>query len=74
MTEQPYLGTTLLTPKQKQRYATFLSAYAPTLLSKNEAKDHFYQELDEALQRIPSSEKNLLLGDFNARVGKNHLI
>ena len=53
MTEQPYLGTTLLTPKQKQRYATFLSAYAPTLLSKNEAKDHFYEELDKALQRIP---------------------
>ena len=61
-------------PLAKQRYATLLSAYAPTLPSENEAKDRFYQELDEALQRIPSSDKILLLGDFNARVGKNHLI
>ena len=37
-------------PLAKQRYATFLSAYAPTLPSKNEAKDRFYQELDKALQ------------------------
>lgn len=61
-------------PLAKQRYATLLSAYAPTLPSENDAKDRFYRELDEVLQRIPSSDKILLLGDFNARVGKNHLI
>ena len=61
-------------PLAKQRYATLLSAYAPTLPSENETKDRFYQELDEALQRIPSSDKIFLLDDFNARVGKNHLI
>ncbi|KAJ4938360.1 hypothetical protein JOQ06_002980 [Pogonophryne albipinna] len=55
-------------------FATLLSAYAPTLPSESEAKDSFYQSLDEALRRIPKNDKIFLLGDFNARVGQNSSI
>ena len=46
-----------------------LSAYAPTLTSTPEAKDQFYEALEDALSCIPKSEGICLLGDFNARVG-----
>ncbi len=55
----------------KDRYATLLSVYAPTLPSDSESKDSFYQALDEALCRILKNDKIFLLGDFNARVGQN---
>ncbi|KAJ4935851.1 hypothetical protein JOQ06_017378, partial [Pogonophryne albipinna] len=61
-------------PLVKNRFATLLSAYAPTLPSESEAKDSFYQSLDEALRRIPKNDKMFLLGDFNARVGQNSSI
>ncbi|KAL1250669.1 hypothetical protein QQF64_018465 [Cirrhinus molitorella] len=49
-----------------------LSVYAPTLSSTAEEKDQFYQALDEAISRIPSTDGLYLLGDFNARVGADH--
>jgi hypothetical protein len=49
-----------------------LSVYAPTLCSTAEEKDEFYQALDEAISRWPSTEGLYLLGDFNARVGADH--
>lgn len=61
-------------PLAKKRFATLLSAYAPTMPSENEDKDRFYQSLDEALRQIPKTDKILLLGDFNARVGCNNRI
>ncbi|KAI4814263.1 hypothetical protein KUCAC02_003465 [Chaenocephalus aceratus] len=61
-------------PLVKNRFATLLSLYAPTLPSESEAKDSFYQSLDEALRRIPKNDKIFLLGDFNARVGQNSSI
>ena len=62
---------TLCIPLEKNRYATLLSVYAPTLPSDSESKDSFYQALDEALRRIPKNDKILLLGDLNARVGQD---
>ncbi|XP_061891552.1 dickkopf-related protein 3b isoform X2 [Entelurus aequoreus] len=61
-------------PLAKKRYATLLSAYAPTLPSKEEVKDRFYRALDEALCRTPKEDKIFLLGDFNARVGKDNKV
>ncbi|XP_076128077.1 uncharacterized protein LOC143109310 [Alosa pseudoharengus] len=65
---------TLRIPLVKNRYATLLSVYDPTLPSDSESKDSFYQTLDEALHQIPKNDKILLLGDFNASVGKNSVI
>ena len=61
-------------PLTRNRYATLISCYAPTLTSSEEIKDQFYEQLDNLLASIPRHEKIILLGDFNARVGKNHTI
>ena len=47
----------------------FVAAYAPTLSSSHETKDHFYNDLDDLIKSLPSTENLFLLGDFNARVG-----
>lgn len=52
-------------------HATLISAYAPTLNATEEDKDRFYQNLDEILHKVPRKDKIVLLGDFNARVGKD---
>ena len=50
-----------------------VSVYAPTLCSTPEEKDRFYQALDEMISRIPNTEGFYLLGNFNARVGADHM-
>ena len=50
-----------------------VSVYIPTLCSTPEDKDQFYRALDETISRIPSTEGLYLLGDFNARVGADHI-
>ncbi|XP_033111864.1 craniofacial development protein 2-like [Anneissia japonica] len=53
---------------------TVISTYAPTLDSEEEIKDTFYASLDEVIRNISTLDKIALLGDFNARVGKNSSI
>lgn len=53
-------------------YVTMISAYAPTMTHTDETKEQFYEELDRVIQATPHSDKLLILGDFNARVGKDH--
>lgn len=54
------------------KYIHLISIYAPTLPSPDEEKFKFYQELRSILEKIPSADKIILLGDFNARVGAEH--
>ena len=49
-----------------------ISAYAPTLNQSDSVKEQFYHQLSQILSKIPRSDKILLLGDFNARVGTDH--
>ena len=65
---------TLRIPLVSNRHATIISAYAPTLTSPVETKDTFYEQLHNTLSSIPRQDKIILLGDFNARVGTNHLV
>ena len=51
------------------RHINFISTYAPTLNSSDEVKEAFYEELRTLERDTPSSDKLILLGDFNARVG-----
>ena len=57
------------TNKQK---ATLISAYAPTMTNPEEVKNQFYEQLDALIAAVPKSEKLIILGDFNARVGTDH--
>lgn len=54
--------------------ATVISAYTPTLDAQDEVKEAFYADLDKILSEVPKEDKLILLGDFNARVGRNHHI
>ena len=56
----------------KNRFATFVSVHAPTLDSSDYVKDRFYDTLYSTLRIILRNDKIILLGDFNARVGRNH--
>ena len=60
-------------PLSNNRFATIFSCYAPTLAASNEDSDTFYARLDSELRQTAQSDKIILLGDFNARVGNNYL-
>ncbi|XP_049813968.1 craniofacial development protein 2-like [Schistocerca nitens] len=59
-------------PIGSDTFITFVSAYAPTLDSYEDTKNQFYHQLNSTLPKIPIKEKLILLGDFNARVGRDH--
>ena len=73
VTEEPtYINERLMyirLPLAKNEYATIVAAYAPTLKSDDEVKDEFYTNLDRVLHNVNKTDKIILLGDFNARVG-----
>ena len=56
----------------RNHHMIFISAYAPTLSSCDQSKIEFHASLESILQKIPSSDKVFLMGDFNARVGSNY--
>ena len=46
-----------------------ISCYAPTFAASRAEKDNFFDDLQQALNKMPSCEPFVILGDFNARVG-----
>ena len=65
---------TLRVPLSKESFITFISAYAPTLDSDEDTKNQFYEQLSTTLSRVPRNDKLVLLGDFNARIGKDYQV
>ena len=65
---------TLRLPLAKNRFATFVSVYAPTLDTSDDVKARFYDTLYSTLRRILRNDKIILLGEFNARAGRNNNI
>ena len=57
-------------PIQDNKFATVLSVYAPTLQAEIGVKETFYRDLHNLLQQVDSKDKLLVLGEFNARVGR----
>ena len=60
---------TIRIPTGKTRYATIISAYAPSMTKPDQTKEEFYELLGQTLQRFPPTDKVTIFGDFNARVG-----
>ncbi|CAM4548073.1 unnamed protein product [Leuciscus chuanchicus] len=56
-------------PLAKERFATLISAYAPTLDAEHNIKEDFCRALDAILQKTPATDRLILMGDFNARHG-----
>ena len=58
-------------PIRDSKFATLLSVYAPTLQAETGVKKAFYRDLHNLLLQVDSKDKLLILGDFNARVGRD---
>ena len=50
---------------------TVITVYSPTNVEKEEVVDKFYDDLREAIKTVPAHNVTLIIGDLNARVGKD---
>ena len=56
--------------KGKFYNTTVVNAYAPTESAEVEKKEQFYEALNRCCDQIPKYDALLILGDFNAKIGK----
>ncbi|XP_076442782.1 uncharacterized protein LOC143281455 [Babylonia areolata] len=56
----------------KDRFGTIISAYAPTMTNPDDIKEVFYKELNRVITAVNHKDKLIILGDFNAHVGRDH--
>jgi len=62
-----------LTLEQKGGHvANLINAYAPIVPTSDDARDKFYNKLDQIISRTPRKYKLIMMGNFNARVGCDH--
>nr|VZI45088.1 unnamed protein product [Spirometra erinaceieuropaei] len=54
------------------KFATIISAYAPTMTNPDAVRDKFYEDMHARLATVPKADTLVVLGDFNARVGADH--
>nr|VZI49420.1 unnamed protein product [Spirometra erinaceieuropaei] len=59
-------------PFRGGKFATIISAYAPTMTNPDAVRDKFYEDLHALLATVSKADKLIVLGDFNARVGTDH--
>jgi len=50
-----------------------LNVHAPSEEKSDESKDSFYEELEQVFDHLPKYHMKILLGDFNAKVGKEKI-
>jgi exonuclease III len=49
---------------------TLINIYAPTEDKEEEIKEQFYEELQRTQDRVPKHDLTIILGDINAKLGK----
>ncbi|CAH1248789.1 Hypp8412 [Branchiostoma lanceolatum] len=55
----------------EKRFLTLVAVYAPTMTYDDATRANFYANLGRVLSNVPKSDKLIVLGDFNARVGSD---
>lgn len=55
--------------KGKQVNLTTTQCYSPTNNSNDEAKNLFYEQLEEEVKTNPGHDLMIIIGDLNAKVG-----
>ena len=63
---------TMRLPLRKNNFATIIRMYAPTMTNPDVNKEAFYNQLASVDSGIPPTDKLLLIGDFNARIGRDN--
>ncbi|XP_025191734.1 craniofacial development protein 2-like, partial [Melanaphis sacchari] len=64
----------ILIVKAKFFDIVFLNVHAPTEEKSQEEKEEFYAELEDILSRINNSKIRIILGDMNAKIGKEQFL
>jgi exonuclease III len=54
-------------------WITVLNVHAPTEDKTDNIKDSFYEGLERVIDKFPKHNMKILLGDFNAKVGKEDI-
>lgn len=65
--------TMLLQIRAKPRNINIIQVYAPTTDGPDQEVRDFYKEIQDLLQMTKNHEINLVIGDFNAKVGKGEV-
>ena len=74
-TQTPYALSdriSMMKLQTRQGNIRVINAYAPTLAASSDDKDSFYNQLEGAIREASRSERTILLGDMNARIGADH--
>jgi len=50
-----------------------LNVHSPSEVKSDNSKDSFYEELEQVFNHFPKYHKKILLGDFNAKVGRENI-
>ena len=50
-----------------------LNVHAPSEEKSDESKDSFYEKLEQVFDHLPKFHMKILLGDFNAKVGRENI-
>ena len=50
-----------------------VNVHAPSEEKSDESKDSFYEELEQVFYHFPKYYMKILLGDFNAKVGRENI-
>ena len=56
----------------KHSKLTILQCYSPTNEAEDDIKDHWYEELQAAVRKVPVHDVLLVMGDMKARVGSDN--
>jgi exonuclease III len=51
-----------------------LNVHAPTEDKEDDIKESFYEELEQVFDQFPGYHMKILLGDFNAKVGREDIL
>ncbi|MCT5353384.1 endonuclease/exonuclease/phosphatase family protein [Pseudomonas aeruginosa] len=57
----------------KPHNISIIQCYAPTNIASDEEMEIFYNSLQDTLDTIPNRDVKIIMGDLNAKVGKNNL-
>jgi len=58
--------------KGKYRNITLINIHAPTEENDDDVKEQFYAELQQVQEKVPNQDQFIILGDCNAKIGREN--